>query len=56
MTAVYVATNSELGWDCVVAVFGCDKVTESELLEEFGDMYYNIARQDVEEDLSEWGE
>lgn len=26
MSEVYVVTNTELGWDCIVGVFKCDDV------------------------------
>lgn len=31
MSEVYVVTNTELGWDCIVGVFKCDDVPKESL-------------------------
>lgn len=35
MTEVYVVTNPELGWDCVIGVFDANSVSKSKLEEVF---------------------
>ena len=42
MSEVYVVTNPELGWDCVVAVFKCDDVSKESIKEVFPDNEYVI--------------
>lgn len=35
MSEVYVVTNPELGWNCIIGVFKCDDVSKTELRELF---------------------
>lgn len=35
MSEVYVVTNPELGWDCVIGVFKCDDVSKEHLEQVF---------------------
>ena len=42
MSEVYVVTMPELGWDCVVGVFGADFVTVETLQKTFPDNQYVI--------------
>lgn len=49
---VYVVTNPELGWDCVVGVFSGENLTKKEIKQRFPDQEYCIFEQNLEEDLS----
>ena len=42
MNEVYVVTNPELGWDCVVAVFKCDDVSKESIKKVFPEGEYVI--------------
>lgn len=55
MTKVYVVTNPELGWDCVVGVFNSDSVSMSTLKETFPE-YYCIHSKLVEKDVFDYRE
>lgn len=55
MSEVYVVTNPELGWDCVVAVFKCDDVSKESIKEVFPDNEYVIhCPQEVHKDTGEF--
>ena len=46
MQSVYIVTDPELGWDCVIEVFDADEVTKEEVEEVFngGAMVVHYAR------------
>lgn len=50
MSEVYVVTNPELGWDCVVGVFKCDDVSKESLEKVFPKGEYVIRHQQVHKD------
>lgn len=52
MKKVYVVTNSELGWDCVVGVFDAEVITEEQLEERFQGCY--IDERNIEINLENW--
>lgn len=55
MTDVYVVTNAELGWDCVVGVFNLNSVSEEQLEEVFpAEQYYIVNIQTVHKDLEDF--
>lgn len=55
MSAVYVVTGLDLGWDCVVAVFKCDDVSEEQIRERFSEIEHVIhGPLEVEKDLGDW--
>jgi hypothetical protein len=58
MSEVYVVTNTELGWDCVVAVFNADSVSASSLEDVFkGDGGYVVhSVKEVEKDCFDYQE
>ena len=45
---VYVVTGLDLGWDCVVGVYCVDKVSLSDLQEEWPVDAYVITKRDIE--------
>ncbi len=51
---VFVVTNAELGWDCIVGVFDPDCVTREQLEKRFNpeDSYF-IFRLDIDESLAQ---
>lgn len=54
---VYVVTNTELGWDCVVGVFDVNTVSEEEILDRFPENpngTYVINQYKVETNLDNW--
>lgn len=52
---VFVVTNIEFGWDCVVGVFNPENVTREELEEKFSlDAGFLIFEKEVELDLGNW--
>jgi hypothetical protein len=50
---VYVVTNPELGWDCVVGVYDCDAITLSKLQRCFPEDQYVIHEQLIMENFDE---
>jgi len=52
MTQVVVVTNSELGWDCIVGVFGIDMLAEVEA--RFPKKPYHVDVHTVNSDLDDW--
>lgn len=55
MSEVYVVTSTELGWDCVVAVFNADSVGKKHLEEVFpSDSGYVVHWKDVEKDTIDY--
>lgn len=51
MSGVWVVTNSDLGWDCVVGVFDDKDVTEDDLSKIFVDDAYYFDHHTVEDNL-----
>lgn len=58
MSNVYVVTNVDLGWDCVVAVFNADSVSASSLEDLFkaDDGYVVHSLKNVEKDTIDYQE
>lgn len=56
MSEVYVVTNPELGWDCIVGVFNADSVSKEQLEEKFKyeGCYVVHTLQEVHKDLGEF--
>lgn len=54
MSTVYVVTNPELGWDCVVGVFEEEEVSKEELEEVFSAEQYVIHQRSVEIHTRGW--
>lgn len=52
MNTLYVVTNTELGWDCVVGVFS--GLTREQLDEKFDKYPYVISEMAVETNLESW--
>lgn len=55
MSEVFVVTNPELGWDCVVGVFNSDDVSQKILEKTFPDciIRHQIVHKDVYDFLEE---
>lgn len=53
---VYVVTSTELGWDCVVAVFDADEVSEEDIRESFPARGYVITNKTVELNTKDWSD
>lgn len=53
-TEVYVVTNTECGWDCVVAVFNADSVSLEAVKEKFSGKNYVVTFALVEKDMFEY--
>lgn len=54
MKKVYVITNSQLGWDNVVAVFDANLFTKAEIEATFNGTYDYVAEHTVQTDLEGW--
>lgn len=54
MSKVYVVTNPELGWDCVVGVFNCDDNSKESLEKVFPKGEHVIRQQQVHKDTLEF--
>lgn len=52
MKSVFVVTGYELGWDCVVAVFDPDSVTEEQIRERFDEDDYCVHENFLFSDLT----
>lgn len=50
---VWVVTNTELGWDCVVAVFSTE-LSKEEVKKRFSEDSYVVQAHVIENDLSDW--
>ena len=50
---VYVVTNPELGWDCVVGVYDCDATSHCELRRCFPEDQYVIHKHLILENVDE---
>lgn len=50
MSEVYVVTNPELGWNCIIGVFKCDDVSKEMLEEVFHKDQYVVHYQQVHKD------
>lgn len=53
---VYVVTDAELGWDCLIGVFDADKFSLEELEEYFKDKYTypHVFEKTIEAHLTKW--
>lgn len=54
MSEVFVVTNTELGWDCVVGVFRCSEVTREQLKEVFKGNTYIIQKYTIQNSLIDY--
>ena len=54
MSEVYVVTNPERGWDCVIAVFNADSVSKQHLEEVFSSDQYVIHWNNVDKDTIDY--
>lgn len=54
MNKVFVVTDSELGWDCVVAVFSTDEYTKEQLETVFSGTYQHVNEKTLESNLDFW--
>jgi hypothetical protein len=54
MSVVFVVTNPELGWDCVVGVFDSNTMLLQEVEETFPSNQYVIHEHNVETNLDGW--
>lgn len=54
MKKVYVVTNSQLGWDNVVAVFDAALFTKTDIEATFNAPYEYVAEHTVQTDLEGW--
>ena len=56
LKTVYVVTNSELGWDNVIAVFDADMFTKEEVQRTFNSKYDYVDEKDIETSLEGWAD
>lgn len=55
MSKVYVVTNAEHGWDCVIGVFSTDEITLEQLERRFPrKRMYFVFEYNVESDLKQY--